>query len=156
MWNPNDRLERLSIRSKHSQAKIAGTLVTIGGAMLMTLVKGPVLDLPWTNSASTHVDSTGVVQKPIQGAIMITAGCFCWASFIILQVSSRHLSLLNTREIKHFVLNKKAKMLTGDHAEIIPSRAHIDSYDMYSGDVPRSGFRFCDGKKQLGCLVSQF
>lgn len=79
------RLERLSIRSKHSQAKILGTLVTIGGAMIMTLGKGPVLDLPWTKSASTHVDLDGVAQKPIEGALMITAGCFCWASFIILQ-----------------------------------------------------------------------
>ncbi|KAK3422455.1 hypothetical protein EUGRSUZ_G02912 [Eucalyptus grandis] len=79
------RLERLSIRSKHSQAKILGTLVTIGGAMIMTLGKGPVLDLPWTKSTSAHVDLDGVAQKPIEGALMITAGCFCWASFIILQ-----------------------------------------------------------------------
>ncbi|KAF8021979.1 hypothetical protein BT93_G2189 [Corymbia citriodora subsp. variegata] len=79
------RLERLSIRSKHSQAKIVGTLVTIGGAMIMTLVKGPVLDLPWTKLASAHVDSNGVVQKPIEGALMIATGCFCWASFVILQ-----------------------------------------------------------------------
>ncbi|XP_030451231.1 WAT1-related protein At2g39510 [Syzygium oleosum] len=78
-------LERLSIRSKHSQAKIVGTLVTIGGAMLMTLAKGPVLGLPWTESTSTHADSDGVVQKPIEGALMITLGCFCWASFFILQ-----------------------------------------------------------------------
>lgn len=81
------RLEKVDIRRLHSQAKILGTIVTVGGAMLMTLVNGPMLAFPWTRSTS-HNESTSSTdnQDPIKGALMITAGCFCWASFIILQV----------------------------------------------------------------------
>ncbi|KAL7133349.1 hypothetical protein ABFS83_12G134800 [Erythranthe nasuta] len=51
------RLEKVKLTSKHSQAKMVGTLTTVTGAMIMTL-----------------------------GAIMIAIGCLCWACFMILQV----------------------------------------------------------------------
>lgn len=77
----------VNIRKLHSQAKILGTIVTVGGAMLMTLVNGPMLTLPWTRSTSHHqYTGSTASQDPIKGALMITAGCFCWASFMILQV----------------------------------------------------------------------
>ncbi|KAL8218169.1 hypothetical protein R6Q57_021542 [Mikania cordata] len=84
------RLEKVNVERLHSQAKILGTLVTVGGAMVMTLVNGPPVPLPWTKEGSeVHHDqaSTVVVSQGqhIKGAIMITAGCFCWASFYILQ-----------------------------------------------------------------------
>ncbi|KAI5575064.1 hypothetical protein POPTR_010G209200v4 [Populus trichocarpa] len=80
------RLEKVNIRKMHSQAKIIGTIVTVGGAMLMTLVKGTQLDLPWTKGYDQHASTGGLTkQDPIKGALMITTGCACWASFIILQ-----------------------------------------------------------------------
>ncbi|XP_038691704.1 WAT1-related protein At2g39510-like [Tripterygium wilfordii] len=82
------RLEKVNIRKLHSQAKISGTIVTVGGAMLMTLVKGPMLNLPWTKEHNSHhQESTTSATKhdPIKGALMITIGCFCWSGFIILQ-----------------------------------------------------------------------
>lgn len=77
----------MHIRKLHSQAKILGTVVTVGGAMLMTLIKGPALNLPWTNGNS-HQESTSAAseQDPVKGALMIIAGCVCWSAFIILQV----------------------------------------------------------------------
>ncbi|XP_060675807.1 WAT1-related protein At2g39510 [Ziziphus jujuba] len=45
------RLEKVKIRSVHSLAKILGTIVTVGGVMFMTLVRGPTLNLPWARSA---------------------------------------------------------------------------------------------------------
>lgn len=82
------RLERVNIRKLHSQAKIIGTVVTVGGAMLMTLVKGPMIDLPWTKvSDSQQSSATSSTQHPIEGAILIAVGCFSWAAFIILQVN---------------------------------------------------------------------
>lgn len=82
------RIERVKIRSLHSQAKIMGTVVTVGGAMLMTLVKGPTIDFPWTK-VSDHQQSaaTSTTEHPIEGAILIAVGCFCWAAFVILQVN---------------------------------------------------------------------
>ncbi|XP_042969207.1 WAT1-related protein At2g39510-like [Carya illinoinensis] len=39
-------LERVNIRELHSQAKILGTIVVVGGAMSMTLIQGSELNLP--------------------------------------------------------------------------------------------------------------
>ncbi|CAK7325636.1 unnamed protein product [Dovyalis caffra] len=81
------RLEKVNIRKMHSQAKIIGTVVTVGGAMLMTLVKGTRLDLPWTKGYDQLASTSALTnhQDPIKGALMITIGCVCWACFIILQ-----------------------------------------------------------------------
>ncbi|KAK6130064.1 hypothetical protein DH2020_036191 [Rehmannia glutinosa] len=81
------RLERVNIRRLQSQAKIVGTLITVGGAMLMTLVKGSVIGLPWTklNPNSQSVDDAEAHQDPVKGALLITSGCFCWSIFYILQ-----------------------------------------------------------------------
>ena len=76
------------MRRLHFQAKVAGTLVTIGGAMLLPLAHGPLLNLPWTTRSfcrgqsahSTHI------QDLIKGAVMVIFGCLSWSSFIILQV----------------------------------------------------------------------
>lgn len=80
------RLEMVKCRSIRSQAKIVGTVATVGGAMMMTLIKGPALT--WSkNSASDHgVKPLDIsVHDAIKGSIMITIGCFSWAAFVILQ-----------------------------------------------------------------------
>ncbi|XP_062092719.1 WAT1-related protein At2g39510-like [Humulus lupulus] len=80
------RLEKVNIGRIHSQAKILGTIVTVGGAMFMTLYNGSMLNLPWAKPAN-HNDSTQATnnQSSIKGAVMISAGCVTWSSFIILQ-----------------------------------------------------------------------
>nr|GMD50824.1 WAT1-related protein At2g39510-like [Ipomoea batatas] len=80
-------LEKVKMRKLHSQAKILGTIVTIGGAMIMTLVKGPNIGLPWTKHTH-HIQTQTTLhsqQDFIKGAVMVATGCFCWASFYILQ-----------------------------------------------------------------------
>ncbi|KAK4794622.1 hypothetical protein SAY86_012616 [Trapa natans] len=84
------RLEKVKLKKIHSQAKIVGTIVTVGGAMLMTLVKGAAINLPWAHqsgasSSAADAAASSAKQDPIKGAIMIMSGCFCWASFVILQ-----------------------------------------------------------------------
>ncbi|KAL0426349.1 UNVERIFIED_CONTAM: WAT1-related protein [Sesamum latifolium] len=82
------RLEKVTLKSTHSQAKIVGTLATVAGAMIMTLVRGPNLPLPWTKEGSKHGNHQGEVDlhHSIKGAVMIIIGCFSWACFMILQV----------------------------------------------------------------------
>ncbi|RDX98587.1 WAT1-related protein [Mucuna pruriens] len=78
------RLEKIKIRSIHSQAKVVGTLATVSGAMVMTLMKGPVLF--GSHISNDHSQHNGTsIQHTITGFIMITIGCFCWACFMILQ-----------------------------------------------------------------------
>ncbi|KAI7751915.1 hypothetical protein M8C21_001926 [Ambrosia artemisiifolia] len=82
------RLERVKMNSLHSQAKMIGTLVTIGGAMIMTLIRGATIQFPWTNHDTLHHQTyvnTVSTQDQIKGSLMITSGCFSWASFIIVQ-----------------------------------------------------------------------
>ncbi|KAL0409820.1 UNVERIFIED_CONTAM: WAT1-related protein [Sesamum latifolium] len=81
------RLEKVRLMSIRSQAKIIGTLATVAGAMIMTLVRGPNLDLPWTKVMTDHACQQNAVnlQHSIKGALMITVGCFSWACFMILQ-----------------------------------------------------------------------
>ncbi|KAL0862396.1 hypothetical protein Bca101_041514 [Brassica carinata] len=81
------RLEKVNIRKIHSQAKILGTVVTVGGAMLMTVVKGPLIPLPWTHPSDDHQASSNLGVKPdlTKGALLIATGCICWAGFVNLQ-----------------------------------------------------------------------
>ncbi|CAH9121336.1 unnamed protein product [Cuscuta epithymum] len=80
------RLEKVNVRNLKSQAKILGTAVTMGGAMIMTFVKGPTIGLPWTEEAqASSAVSVHAQQSSIMGAAMITSGCFCWACFYTLQ-----------------------------------------------------------------------
>nr|GMD52859.1 WAT1-related protein At2g39510-like [Ipomoea batatas] len=80
-------LEKVEVRKLHSQAKILGTVVTLGGAMIMTLVRGPNIGLPWTKHTQHLQTATALhsQQDLVEGAAMIMAGCSCWAIFYILQ-----------------------------------------------------------------------
>ena len=94
------RLERVNIWKRGSQAKIVGTIVTIGGAMIMTFIRGPMLNLPWTKpnhpSSSSSSSSSINHHNQIKGSLMITIGCICQSAFIILQVNKQkfHFCLL--------------------------------------------------------------
>ncbi|ESW16461.1 hypothetical protein PHAVU_007G158600 [Phaseolus vulgaris] len=78
------RLEKINIRSIRSQAKVVGTVATVSGAMIMTLIKGPVLFGSHVSNAHSQNNGTST-QHSMTGFVMITIGCFCWASFMILQ-----------------------------------------------------------------------
>ncbi|KAF8006329.1 hypothetical protein BT93_K0583 [Corymbia citriodora subsp. variegata] len=87
------RLEKVKMKTIRSQAKLFGTLATVAGAMIMTLIKGPILELFWTGeggATANHVQNGGAtsginLQNSIKGSLMITVGCFSWAGFMILQ-----------------------------------------------------------------------
>ncbi|KAG2332596.1 hypothetical protein Bca4012_017841 [Brassica carinata] len=78
-------LERVKLRCIRSAGKVIGTLATVGGAMIMTLVKGPVLDLFWTKGASAPNTAGTDIHSAIKGAVLVTIGCFSYACFMILQ-----------------------------------------------------------------------
>ncbi|KAJ8535466.1 hypothetical protein K7X08_023186 [Anisodus acutangulus] len=80
------RLEKVNIKRLPSQAKIVGTAVTFGGAMIMTLIGGPTLGLPWTRHHPNITTSASPTElHPIKGALFIAAGCICWSCFYNLQ-----------------------------------------------------------------------
>lgn len=81
------RMERINIKERRSQAKIAGTAITVGGAMLMILFKGPIVNLPWTKHVSHAFSESGAHNSGhwLMGTFMILLSCFCWSAFFILQ-----------------------------------------------------------------------
>ncbi|XWS43688.1 hypothetical protein CRYUN_Cryun16bG0124900 [Craigia yunnanensis] len=82
------RIEKVNLRSIRSHGKVIGTLATVAGAMFMTLVKGPVLELFWTKGRINHqaAAKNGTdFHDTIKGGLMITVGCLSYACFVILQ-----------------------------------------------------------------------
>ncbi|MED6168839.1 hypothetical protein PIB30_015459 [Stylosanthes scabra] len=82
------RMEHVKIKEVRSQAKVIGTLVTFGGAVLMGIYKGPGFNL--FHSRTEH--HQGVNGEPssshnhqIEGALYIFMGCVALSSFYILQ-----------------------------------------------------------------------
>ncbi|XP_042481706.1 WAT1-related protein At5g07050-like [Macadamia integrifolia] len=97
------RMEKLDMRKVRCQAKLVGTVVTVAGAMLMTLYKGPILEMVWTkhlnSRKSTMPENNGNSDKDwVKGSILLIIATFAWASLFILQAItmkkySAHLSL---------------------------------------------------------------
>ncbi|KAH7835332.1 hypothetical protein Vadar_025129 [Vaccinium darrowii] len=82
------RLEKVNFRKKHSLAKVIGTTITLTGAMLMTLYKGPIVDILWYSKASSHHISTSnssADQHWVTGTIMLLSCTAGWSGFFILQ-----------------------------------------------------------------------
>lgn len=61
--------------------------------MLMTFVKGSVIELPWTSNSRglnghSHAMRIPKQEEIARGSIMLVASCFSWSCYIILQVES--------------------------------------------------------------------
>ncbi|XP_031741157.1 WAT1-related protein At2g39510 isoform X2 [Cucumis sativus] len=85
------RMEKVDVRRVSSGAKILGTAVAVGGAMIMTFVEGPKLRFPWTNRHyNSHnypsTSSTNVNNKDsFKGVLLVTLSCLCASVSCILQ-----------------------------------------------------------------------
>ncbi|KAH9325033.1 hypothetical protein KI387_005211, partial [Taxus chinensis] len=85
------RMERVKIKEIRSQAKIVGTLVCVGGAMVMTLYKGAIVPMPWSLHEHYHssnaVASHGSNSDMIKGCICLVTATLAWAALFVLQSS---------------------------------------------------------------------
>ncbi|GLT34151.1 hypothetical protein SLA2020_086860 [Shorea laevis] len=81
------RIERVDMKKVRCQAKVVGTIVTVAGAMLMTLYKGHVINFFWSSHIKTHsVPDTAAADKDwFKGSILLIFATLAWSSFFILQ-----------------------------------------------------------------------
>ncbi|KAM6543401.1 hypothetical protein CsatB_007848 [Cannabis sativa] len=85
------RLETVNVKKWHSLAKVIGTVITVSGAMVMTLYKGPILDIIHSSSSSSHGHSGQQTTTEssdhhwVTGTLMLVGSCGGWASFFIVQ-----------------------------------------------------------------------
>eukprot|EP00253_Pinus_taeda_P010098 PITA_10098 len=86
------RMERVNIKNIRSQAKIVGTIVCVGGAMLMTLYKGPIVPMLWSphhQSPDTSSTTASAIDNKewIIGSLLIVAATLAWSALFILQAA---------------------------------------------------------------------
>uniref|UniRef100_A0A1J3ISB0 WAT1-related protein n=1 Tax=Noccaea caerulescens TaxID=107243 RepID=A0A1J3ISB0_NOCCA len=83
------RMEKVKIVEVRSQAKIIGTLVALGGALVMTLYKGPLIPLPWSSPIldqhNGHTNSSQDHNHWVAGTLLIFLACVAWSCFYVLQ-----------------------------------------------------------------------
>ncbi|KAG6791154.1 hypothetical protein POTOM_000266 [Populus tomentosa] len=87
------RMEKLDIKKVRCQAKMVGTAVTVAGAMLMTLYKGPIVEMLWSKHIhprkSFVTDTTGTTDKDwLKGSIFLIIATLAWSSLFVLQTKA--------------------------------------------------------------------
>ncbi|XP_047054862.1 WAT1-related protein At3g18200-like [Lolium rigidum] len=82
------RLEQVDLGRRHGVAKVVGTVVSVGGATVITLYKG----LPLFAAHNLHVQAflTWTSESPIfnwtLGCVFILGHCLSWSGWMVLQV----------------------------------------------------------------------
>ena len=87
-------MEKVNLKKARCVAKVVGTLVTVAGAMLMTLYKGRVVEMVWTKHMHLHgphpADAAAAAAAAdkdwFTGSIFLIIATLAWASLFILQV----------------------------------------------------------------------
>ena len=94
MLSSNDRMEKVDLKKVRFQAKVVGTLVTVAGAMLMTLYKGPLMEMVWTKHMHDRphqanvppVAAASTDKDWFKGCIFLVIATLAWTSLFIRQV----------------------------------------------------------------------
>ncbi|CAL1399953.1 unnamed protein product [Linum trigynum] len=90
------RMEKLEVKKVRTQAKLVGTLVTVAGAMLMTLYKGPIVEMFWSKALQPVGSDHGATDQShessdkdwFKGSILLILATLAWAFLFVLQTKA--------------------------------------------------------------------
>ncbi|KAL6328061.1 hypothetical protein AAG906_033331 [Vitis piasezkii] len=86
------RMEKINMKRVRCQAKVVGTIVTVAGAMVMTLYKGPIMEMVWTKHIHTPKSvgsgTTSTDKDWFMGSIFVIIATLAWASLFVLQAQA--------------------------------------------------------------------
>jgi hypothetical protein len=86
-WFFLDRQERVNIRSLGGQAKVFGTVICVGGAMLMTFYKGPALKFLSPGSEGHLFTNNSKAYNLVLGSILVFGSIVVMAACLSFQVT---------------------------------------------------------------------
>lgn len=82
-------MEKVNLKSNGGKAKVLGTLVCLSGNLLLILYKGMPLTSPGSATGKTNraraTVQTETPGKWLIGSLILTAGCFMWSSWFLMQ-----------------------------------------------------------------------
>ncbi|OEL37096.1 WAT1-related protein [Dichanthelium oligosanthes] len=81
------RLEQVDLSRRHGVAKVVGTVVSIGGATVITLYKGlPLFHHNLTIKSLVKLSSSSPILNWTLGCVFILGHCLSWSGWMVLQV----------------------------------------------------------------------
>ncbi|XP_027362433.1 WAT1-related protein At3g30340-like [Abrus precatorius] len=109
-------IEKVNMKSMSAKAKVLGTIVCIGGALLLILYKG----MPLINEQPRHIAdkastaSASKLKKWIIGSVLLTAGCLLWSSWFLIQarISKKYPCQYSSTAILSFFAAIQSAILT--------------------------------------------
>lgn len=81
-------MEKVALRSTSSQAKILGTIISISGAFVVTLYKGPPIVIAQKSSVSLNQPLNSLKSNWVIGGLLLTAEYILVPLWYIVQVNS--------------------------------------------------------------------
>lgn len=80
------RMEKMDLRSSSGLAKVLGTMVSISGAFVVTLCKGPPIIITRSSSLSLHPPISSLKSNWVIGGLLLTADHILLPLWYIVQV----------------------------------------------------------------------
>lgn len=89
-------MEKLGVKSKAGQAKIVGTILCVGGALLLSFYEGSTVNIGQSSIHWKYAEKTGTKTSInahlnlISGPFLLILSAVSWAVWLIIQVTHTH------------------------------------------------------------------